>query len=150
MNNLLRKKTNELSKKNKKGFTLIELIIVIAIIAILAAIAIPKFGSVRQNANVSSDVANAKNISLAVSKAIAEDKVTIPAGGISNATLNSVGTADIRDEVDGVTDTTKLKTTGHTDQVFVVDVSVDGNVTVKAGSGGAEIYPNPSADFQTK
>lgn len=36
--------------KNKKGFTLIELIVVIAILAILAAIAIPRFTGVKNNA----------------------------------------------------------------------------------------------------
>ena len=57
MNNLSIKKMTELSKKKKKGFTLIELIIVIAIIAILAAMAIPKFGAIRENANVKADIA---------------------------------------------------------------------------------------------
>ena len=33
--------------KNKKGFTLVELIIVIAIIAIIAAIAVPKFTGIQ-------------------------------------------------------------------------------------------------------
>ena len=66
MNNLSIRKMNEVSKKKKKGFTLIELIIVIAIIAILAAMAIPKFGAVRENANVKADIATAKNIATTV------------------------------------------------------------------------------------
>ena len=45
--------------KNKKGFTLIELIVVIAIIAILAAVAIPNYLSVRQQAVDAADKGNA-------------------------------------------------------------------------------------------
>ena len=67
-----------LNKKKKKGFTLIELIIVIAIIAILAAIAIPKFGDIRRNAALKSDVANAKVIANAASALIADGRITIP------------------------------------------------------------------------
>ena len=74
MNNLSIRKMNEMTKKKKKGFTLIELIIVIAIIAIIAAIAIPKFGQVKENANIASDQANAKIIATAVAQAVSDGK----------------------------------------------------------------------------
>lgn len=49
-------------KKNRKGFTLIELIVVIAILAILAAIAIPTFIGVTQNATSTVVIANARTL----------------------------------------------------------------------------------------
>jgi prepilin-type N-terminal cleavage/methylation domain-containing protein len=53
-------------KRNKKGFTLIELIVVIAIIAILAAIAIPSFIGITDQANQKVAIANANSIATAV------------------------------------------------------------------------------------
>ena len=43
-----------MKKMNKKGFTIVELIIVIAVIAILAAVMIPTFGGIIKKANKSS------------------------------------------------------------------------------------------------
>ena len=49
-------------KLNKKGFTIVELVIVIAVIAILAAVLIPTFSGVIQKANESSAQQGAANI----------------------------------------------------------------------------------------
>ena len=48
-------------KKNKKGFTIIELVIVIAVIAILAAVLIPTFTTVVNKSHESNAVSRAKS-----------------------------------------------------------------------------------------
>ena len=45
-----------MKKSNRKGFTIVELVIVIAVIAILAAVLIPTFSNLIKKANESSDV----------------------------------------------------------------------------------------------
>lgn len=55
-----------LRSKNRKGFTLIELMIVIAIIGVLAAIAIPNFNRARKNAKSKACLANIRTIESAV------------------------------------------------------------------------------------
>lgn len=52
--------------RNKKGFTLVELIIVIAILGILTAIAVPKFSGFTTKAKTGADTANIKTIQNAV------------------------------------------------------------------------------------
>ncbi len=48
--------------RNKKGFTLIELIVVLAVLAIIMAIAVPSFVGVQEEAKVESDRATLANI----------------------------------------------------------------------------------------
>ncbi len=55
-----------LVRKNKKGFTLIELIVVIAILGILAAVAIVSFSGVANDATAKVNVANATNMATGI------------------------------------------------------------------------------------
>ena len=51
-----------INRNNKKGFTIVELVIVIAVIAILAAVLIPTFSGIIKKANISKDTQLAKNL----------------------------------------------------------------------------------------
>lgn len=55
------RKNSTMKKLNKKGFTIVELVIVIAVIAILAGVLIPTFATVVDKANQSKAMQEAKN-----------------------------------------------------------------------------------------
>ena len=55
-----------MKKSNRKGFTVVELVIVIAVIAILAAVLIPTFASIIKKANLSSDQSAVRNMNTAL------------------------------------------------------------------------------------
>jgi prepilin-type N-terminal cleavage/methylation domain-containing protein len=115
-------------KSNKKGFTLIELMIVIAIIGILAAIAAPSFISYRvtgYNATSNADIKNA----YVTAQAYFTD---YPNGSVSNAILNSYGfksseyvTLTIAAGLQGTLNMTTKHASG--DKTYSIDA--DGNVT---------------------
>lgn len=75
-----------MTKMNKKGFTLVEIMIVVAIIGLLAAIAIPNFIRARQTAQKNACIANLKQLQGAI------QVWAIDTGAASNATFT---TADI-------------------------------------------------------
>ena len=51
-----------MKKTNKRGFTIVELVIVVAVIAILAAVLIPTFSGIIAKANLSNDKAFVRNM----------------------------------------------------------------------------------------
>ena len=63
-------------KRNRKGFTLVEIMIVVAIIGILAAIAIPNFIKSREASQRNACIANLKQIEGAVAQYLLDNKTT--------------------------------------------------------------------------
>ena len=136
MNNLSMRKMNQLSKKKKKGFTLVELIIVIAIIAILVAIAIPKFGQITTNANKKADIATAKNLHGVAAQMIAEGNIKSGDGDV---------TTKVEGNIDGGA-TSVGNTKLDKSKAFFVNVSATGDITVHSGSlTGDQVYPATSS-----
>ena len=111
---------------NKKGFTLIELMIVIAIIGILAAIAIPNFIAYRNKAFCSAAESDAKSIAADIA-----DYFAIPAH-------TDIATGDIGYTASGT----------NTFTITTADPSVNITITVTDGSGRCPVeYQNASSGW---
>ena len=65
--------------KNKKGFTIIEIMVVIALIGILAAVLVPKFTGVKETAKNAGMLTNAKTVEAYVASVI--DSYPVDADG---------------------------------------------------------------------
>lgn len=132
-------------KNKKKGFTLIELIIVIAIIAILAAVAIPKFGEVRKNASLKTDIANAKTIANAATALIAEENLVDGTYFVKQGEINAIANY--------LQNPPSPESKAYKNGVYEVIVS-SGSVVVKMdtktdGTGTeTNLFPNPAASAQ--
>ena len=138
MNSLL-KKTKKM--KNRKGFTLIELIVVIVIIGILAAIVIPRLSGFQENAAIKADVATARTLATAASAVYAEDPVA------EETTYTTPGEGETSGLAAYLPEDFDWNTQLDAGVAFVVTLATNGDVTVTAGSGetAVEIFPDSSA-----
>ena len=139
-------------KENKKGFTLIEMIVVIAIIGVLAAILVPSMSGYLETAKASKKEANARTVYTAAQAAVTALETTNPVEATaedapykkSTATAtNAPATArgDLFEKIE------KLIGKSNYDKFDDIKVTVDENgavtkVVVDDGSEETE-YPNP-------
>lgn len=129
--------------KNKKGFTIVELVIVIAVIAILAGVLIPTFSGVIQKANDSAALQKATSTmkaTLAMSKtAVIADKTYFVIGDNSGiAYIYEFANQAISDESLDKNTTIALTNSGSTrnSDTLAYDRIIINNTLVKTGTSG--------------
>ena len=87
-----------MKRNNKKGFTIVELVIVIAVIAILAAVLIPTFGGIVDKAKENAALQEAKTIMTNYTASIDYTEAT-PEESYVIAVLKDAKTSDPDDDV---------------------------------------------------
>lgn len=112
-------------KNNKKGFTLVELVIVVAVMAILVAVAIPTIGSISGTAKEAVQDTNARSIESIIKLAEAE------------ASKNGTGVTTVTEQQ--VWDALTAAKLGIEEGTYCYDVE-KGTVTYGAGTAGEKVY----------
>ena len=104
-----------MNKMNKKGFTLIEMLVVIAIIAVLVSIIVPTVSSATKKARYATDAANLRS-------ALAECEIAYLTSGETDAKTFIAGT-----------DYTEFTPKHDEDATVVISVDADGKWTATCG-----------------
>lgn len=123
-------------KLNKKGFSLIELIIVIAIMAILAAIIVPTVINKVQEANESAAQTEVSNIANAIQQEIVELQATTGAKELTYLEQNDTGVISLKDAAASITEgdsTIELETGTITITNTVGDTDYTATITISTG-----------------
>ena len=128
--------------RNKKGFTLVELIIVIAIIGILAGITAPRLASFNEKAREATDEANARVIASIIAIQAADgaldDNGATPIAVAGSAIEDLLPEGTVPSIVSDAYD-------GDGTYVFYYDNNATDGIVVYAGTTGSEdaitIYP---------
>ncbi len=117
-----------MKKNNKKGFTLVELVIVVAVMAVLVAVAIPTVKSVVGTAEDAVDKTNARTIESQIKLELA-DQVSKEGSGAA-LTATEIDTALTAAQL-GIDGAFKYDSTAGTVVAIAADATVTGNTNYK-------------------
>ncbi len=145
------------SKKDNKGFTLVELIIVVAIIAVLATVLAPQYLQYVERSRESNDIQVAQNLMDAATVAVADPSTNVPSNSVITVTWNADGTisqvganTDFLDSIEAVVGTdlgSPQSAKGNLELFsFVIEVST-GKITVTAVGGGTGVVDTPNTPW---
>ena len=123
--------------KDKKGFTLVELIVVLVILAILAALLIPALTGYIDKANKEKVVAETRMVAMAVQTEASEAYGAAGAGKTLNDTgADTTWTDDTSIDTDHIDNIKALAEVVDSTRTFEATISKDGKLTeVKYNSG---------------
>ena len=118
-----------MKKTNKKGFTIVELVIVIAVIAILAAVLIPTFSNVVNKAKDSANLQGARNL---YTEILVEGEGTYKVAAVASGTSITVGTTaiDVTNFVKGATNVVAVEN-------GLITITADGRTVYITASGAS-------------
>lgn len=131
-----------MKKNNKKGFTLVELVIVVAVMAVLVAVAIPTVSSIVGSAKDSTNDSNARTIESMIKLAEAEaDGVAPGAQDVFNALSDAkLGIKDATFQYDIVAGTVEYNESAKTEASKTMKIAFDddGVLTVDSITSATE------------
>lgn len=121
-------------KMNKKGFTLIEMLVVIAIIAVLVSIVIPVVGNSTEKAKEAADAANIRSaIAKVTTKALSDGAASSEPVTMTQGTANFVS-SDLT-SIGGLS-TAQFNAVAGATNGTVVTIAADANGTITVTIGG--------------
>lgn len=123
----------ENTKKNNKGFSLVELIVVIAIMAVLMVVLAPALLRYVEKARVQTDETTASDVLNAVETALSDDEVYQKVAGANTITVDYVGT-------------TGVISTGSADLLTELDATLKADNTHKIKQTSSKIHRGSGAN----